>query len=542
MVPAEGRKQVIRIALTLLAVALVAAPVPLRAAYPEGSKIRWIEYGQTAFDMARTENRPVFLLFTADWCHWCHVYEKETIESPEIAEYIGRHFVPVVVDADKRQDLMRQTRARGLPFTVIFSPHGGEVLSFPGHVKREDFLSVLERARTAAGLFRGLDLDEDDGGVDGRSSVSAPGLAEARARFLDALLGSYEPVHGGFGPKTRFGTVQKFPTPYVYIYIAETAGRSDPAWRERLVRTLDGLATGLFDPVAGGFYRYSTEPDWKAPHYEKMLNVNAALAAAYAVAGDVLGEERYRSIARRTFDFILSRLRDSPDGAFWGSQIADVSYYESPPGVRARKPEPRIVRVEHANWSAEAVVSLWIGAARLKEPRYGEAARSGAERLMDRFLTADRGVLHYHDPKEPSPRLDGQLADNAWAALAFLETHRRTQDARFLNAAKHVVDYAVRGLYDPKERAFIERRSRESAAYRAGEREARSFPMEENGIMAYVLALLPGGDRRIAAGIVDRFAGDAPEEVDQKVFLLKAYEVLFPQRRRLLPPSARFPR
>jgi uncharacterized protein YyaL (SSP411 family) len=513
----------------LLTAAVVwAVPALSWAAYPEGSKIPWLEYGQAAFDRAKGENRPVFLLFTADWCHWCHVYEDETIESPEIAAYISRHFVPIVVDADKRQDLARQTRARGLPFTVVFSPRGGQVLSFSGHVKREDFISVLEKARTAAGIFRGQDGEDAEGEGDASRPASPPGFADARARLLSGLAESYEPAHGGFGQKGRFGTLQKFPTSEAYRYLAETAA-NDPAWRNRLVRTLDGLAAGLFDPVAGGFYRYSTEPDWRAPHYEKMLNVNASLGAAYAVAGDSLREERYRKIARGTFDYVLSRLHEPAAGAFWGSQVADVAYYESPPDVRVRRPEPRIVRVEHANWSAEAVAALWIGAERLKEPRYGEAALRGAQRLRDHFLTADRGVLHFRDPRESSPRLDGQLADNAWTALAFLETHRRTGDPSFLDALRKIVRYALSDLYDGKAGAFIERRSREESAYRTGEREARITPPGENAIMAYVLAMLPGAgreERDAAVRIVSRFVGRDVEEFDDGVLLLRAFDAL----------------
>lgn len=514
----------------LLALAgLAAVPVPSRASYPEGSKIPWLEYGQAAFDKAGAEGKPVFLLFTADWCHWCHVYEGETLESPENAAYVSRHFVPVVVDADKRQDLMRRMRARGLPFTVVFSPQGGEILSFPGHVKREDFISVLEKARTAALLLPLRDTGEDEEGAAGRP-VSSAGLTEALARFLADLEGSFEPVHGGFGQKGRFGTLQKFPTPRTYLFLARSLAKIDPAWRGRLVRTLDGLAAGLFDPVAGGFYRYSTEPDWKAPHYEKMLNVNAALAASYAAAGDALEEERYKTVARRSFDFILSRLFDPATGALWGSQVADVSYYESPSDERARRPEPRIVRVEHSNWSAEAVVSMWEGAERLNEPRYADAARRAAERLKIVFLTADRGVLHFRDPKEGAPRLDGQLSDNAWVSLAFLETYRRTGDATFLDAARKIVRYAFSNLYDSKEGAFIERRSREESVYRRGEREARSMPIEENGIMAYMLASLPATgpeEREAAVRIVSRFAHVPGNEFDSHVYMIRAYEVFF---------------
>jgi len=43
-------------------------------------------------------------------------------------------------------------------------------------------------------------------------------------------------------------------------------------------KSLDGILSGIYDPVEGGFFRYAESREWRQPHYEKLLDVNASLA------------------------------------------------------------------------------------------------------------------------------------------------------------------------------------------------------------------------------------------------------------------------
>ena len=68
-----------------------------------------------------------------------------------------------------------------------------------------------------------------------------------------------------------------------------TIGR--PATRRSLTMattTLDAMAAGgIYDHLAGGFARYSTDRRWLVPHFEKMLTDQALLARAYLHAWQV---------------------------------------------------------------------------------------------------------------------------------------------------------------------------------------------------------------------------------------------------------------
>src|SRR5665811_2626410 len=79
---------------------------------------------------------------------------------------------------------------------------------------------------------------------------------------------------------------------------------------------------GIYDHVIGGFARYSVDPEWLVPHFEKMLYDNAQLARVYLRAGQVLADPSLWTIARETLDYLNDHLRH-PDGGYFSAQAAD---------------------------------------------------------------------------------------------------------------------------------------------------------------------------------------------------------------------------
>ncbi len=57
---------------------------------------------------------------------------------------------------------------------------------------------------------------------------------------------------------------------------------------------------GIYDQLGGGFARYSVDPSWLVPHFEKMLYDNALLARVYLHAWQVMGEERWMRVCIET--------------------------------------------------------------------------------------------------------------------------------------------------------------------------------------------------------------------------------------------------
>ena len=87
--------------------------------------------------------------------------------------------------------------------------------------------------------------------------------------------------------------------------------------------TLRAMASGgMYDQVGGGFARYSVDPYWLVPHFEKMLYDNALLARAYLHGWQVTGEPLFRRVCEETLDWALREMR-GPEGGFFSAFDAD---------------------------------------------------------------------------------------------------------------------------------------------------------------------------------------------------------------------------
>src|ERR1700690_1792368 len=94
--------------------------------------IQWREWGEEAFAKAASENKPILLDIGAVWCHWCHVMDRESYDSPEIAQIVNERFIAVKVDRDEHPDIdiRYQTAVQavsgqgGWPLTAFLTPDG----------------------------------------------------------------------------------------------------------------------------------------------------------------------------------------------------------------------------------------------------------------------------------------------------------------------------------------------------------------------------------------------------------------------------------
>ncbi|MCL4137047.1 UNVERIFIED_CONTAM: hypothetical protein GTU68_031835 [Idotea baltica] len=212
----------------------------------------------------------------------------------------------------------------GWPLNAFALPDGRPVWAgtyFP----QEQWLKVLDQFKTlwtqdrdklkgyAESLTSGI--QQRDEIITGAPQEFQP---EVATEMAEALLSQVDMKLGG-----RQGA-PKFPMPSNYLYLLNYhVMTGDVRSLTAVNKTLEHMARGgIYDQIGGGFARYSTDAQWFAPHFEKMLYDNSQLVSLYSKAWQVTQNPLYRAIVEQTIDWI-SREMTNDLGGFYSSLDAD---------------------------------------------------------------------------------------------------------------------------------------------------------------------------------------------------------------------------
>lgn len=293
--------------------------------------VDWYAWSAEAFDRARRENKPVFLSIGYSTCHWCHVMERESFDNLEIARFMNEHFVSIKVDRERRPDVDSTymtavqliTGRGGWPMSSFLTPEGK---TFYGgtYYPPDQFKQLLKNVKTA---WR-EDQDELVQQADAISLEIQRHMATDKKTqrigqatidlAIQQILRRYDDMEGGFS------TAPKFPNEAILFFLFDVATRyRDKVAMDAVLHSLQEMAMGgIYDQVGGGFHRYSTDPHWLVPHFEKMLYNQANLSRLYIKAYEVTGGINYARVARQTLDYVLREMT-SADGGFYSATDAD---------------------------------------------------------------------------------------------------------------------------------------------------------------------------------------------------------------------------
>ena len=168
--------------------------------------IDWRSYGTESFNEAVNENKPIFLLLTApSWCYWCQVYESEDyLFNSKVVEVLNRDFIPVYVDADKRQDLTRQYLEGGWPSTTIMTPSRERIHGYSGPRPvinmLENFQKAIDYVKTH-NFYDSLSYDYEETTPKQFTINDLNGLINGYASYTMRI---YDKEYGGFGGGQKF--------------------------------------------------------------------------------------------------------------------------------------------------------------------------------------------------------------------------------------------------------------------------------------------------------------------------------------------------
>ena len=422
--------------------------------------VDWYPWGTEALELAKRENRPIFLSVGYSACHWCHVMERRDFENEEISKVLNQNFICIKVDREERPDIDSQymtalqmmTGSGGWPMSVWLTP---DLKPFYGgtYYPPEDFKPLLQKiaalwstdpakVRIAADNVS-LGMKQAMEATTRKTSAAIP--TDSLIRATASYLNDFDRTNGGFGTKPKFPDA-----PRLRFLLEQVRRNHDPQILALLTRTLDGMAHGgIYDQLGGGFHRYSTDAKWLVPHFEKMLYDQSQLVQVYLDAYALTHEPLYKQVAQGTLDFVLREMTDPKTGGFYATLDADSEgeegkfYVWTAEQIETTLGKADAERFDKA-YGVTSVGNFEGGRNVLSQPIPLSPAQAAAlDPLCAKLLTARAGRIR--------PSTDDKIV-TGWNGLmigAFAKGYAVTRDERYRTAAVHAADFLTKTLTKP---------------------------------------------------------------------------------------------
>jgi len=480
--------------------------------------VNWIAWSPSIFEEAASKNKPILLSIGYAACHWCHVMERESFENEEVAQYMNTHFINVKVDREERPDvdqiymdaLQAMTGSGGWPLNIFLLPNGKPFYGgtyFPPKTipQRASWMDVLkgvheafqtnkekliEQANHLTNHLVQTNIKEK---IDIEQLTVFPSIEEFDL-MTKRILQNADTQWGGFG------VAPKFPQTFsIQILLRNYFAQKDQSSIVHAVRSLDKMIQGgLYDHLGGGFARYSTDAQWQAPHFEKMLYDNALLISVLSEAYQITKKTVYKTVIEETIQFVYRELSDST-GVFYAALDADSEGVEGKyytwtyQEIKALLPEnlckafcqyfqikeegnwehtniiwttdliedawkedlveaKRILFTHRANrirpgtdykillsWNCLMIIALCKAYAITNDMTIIERAENNLQWLLDKMKSKE-GYL-YHSYANGQTKSMGFLEDYATLMQALIELHKATGKSAYLLQAKQWMEY-----------------------------------------------------------------------------------------------------
>jgi len=432
-----------------------------------GDPVQWQSWGGEVLEKARAEDKLIYISSGYFACHWCHVMQQESYRDPEVAALLNKHFIPVKVDRELQPaldahliDFVQRTRGQaGWPLNVFLTPEGYPVFGMT-YAPKASFLQLLgrleqiwtarrEELRTTA---RQASLAVEGSGktaVEAASPIDRP-MLESVLFAMALKLG--DDMEGGFGHQSRFPM-----SPQWTVLLERVSPTQDDDLRTLIELTLDQMANqGMRDHIEGGFFRYTVDPGWQLPHFEKMLYNQALLSRLYLRAAAILNRPDYLDVARDTLDFTLKVLKGNEGGFIASLSAVDPENREGGGYLWDTRQLEQVLDGDELTfarkrWRLEGTpvsqgAYLPVNETSTEQIAKGIGWDTGYAKALEKRVR--QKLLAARSPRN-HPRDEKQLA--AWNGLmlsALVDGARVLKQERYLKAASDLRDYLVGYLWD----------------------------------------------------------------------------------------------
>jgi len=429
-----------------------------------GDPVQWQAWGPEVLEKARREDKLLLISSGYFSCHWCHVMQAESFKDNAVAEVLNRHFIPVKIDRELQPaldahliDFLERTQGQaGWPLNVFITPEGYPLVGLT-YAPRDNFLDLLnqlqalwvEKREQTRDLAKRAHLELQRQRTRA-GTVQTPSADALRQALLVETYSVANEMEGGFGDQSRFPMAPQL------LALLEIQQRwPDQRLADFLDLTLRQMAReGLRDHLGGGFFRYTVDPSWQVPHYEKMLYTQAQLARVYLRAAALFGNPEYVEVARDTLEFVLREMAGR-EGGFIASLSAvdgagrEGGYYLFTPVELKTLLGDADAGLAMRHWRMTGVPATEGGFLPLSGADATVLAGPGGDvAAMAQHLASIRQRLLRAREQRGLPEDHKQLAGwNGLLLSALAEAGATLDEPRYVRAAQRLRDFLVEGLW-----------------------------------------------------------------------------------------------
>jgi len=434
--------------------------------------VHWQEWNSDVVARAKAENKLIFVSIGYFACHWCHVMQKESYQAEDVAEILNNKYISVKVDRElnpaldaRMIEFVNRTRGySGWPLNVFITPDGYPVFGLV-YLPHDDFKGLIEKLN----VYWNEDAAALNADAKQAASELAPepidltrtSLTEAADRAGELLVKQAmlngDQFMGGFGEQSKFPVA-----PRLEALLEQYANQQDEKLGKFLKRTLNSMQKyGLNDSLGGGFFRYTVDPQWRVPHFEKMLYDNALLASLYFRAAEVFSDPAYQKTALATTAFMRKTLMTKSGGLVASLSAVDDKNVEG--GYYLWSTEEVKDLLNDREWAVAEPAWSIFGTPTLEglflPVAEGELDELASEKNIQQagiakkdipdLLASARSKLLKSRAQRGLPVDTKRLAAwNGLALSAFVKAASVTKSKVDEKAARHLRDFLVRELWD----------------------------------------------------------------------------------------------
>lgn len=466
-------------------------PMPM-ATTPERrvEPIAWLAWGTESFEEARSSNRMILVDVGIEGCTACRWMYEDTYTDRRVVQRVREHFVAIAVDANARPDLGERYSRWGWPATIVLSPEGEQVLAIRGNKRPRNFIPILDELIDRH--RRGALEAEADEPIEPELLPEEGWEALACKAAVNRITSRRHDEAGWDG---GFTMVRGAPIAHA-MFRAHVRGDTDA--RDHALRTAEAYAA-LLDPVWGGVF---VGGRGDTPIVEKRTLSNAAALQAFADAFRATDNEDWIRYAEEV-DRWLREWMMSGEGVFYATQedvaprlprgMSARDYYQLGDAARRTHGIPPIDRAVYADLNGRAIEAYVAVFAATGAARWLAVAERAADHVLESRRTGSGWIrqAQFDSPVTEDFRMRPMenhatiyLSAQARMGLAFAALYNSTGEARWLQAARDVVDACNAHLWAEDGGYY--------AAPADGTEEivVRRLPVEDNAAMARLLLMM----------------------------------------------------